>query len=246
MTPNVFHSLLRYRPREGRSSRENFLTAAFAYTLSTNADVCRDWVAHVSGTPVRTLLGAPTVKVQAIFPAPNGKTRSIVDMVISCGLAGGGELTVIFEHKWDAPADPQQIDDYCAVASSLANTSLVFIAPSALQIAKIEDHRDDVKTLLWRDVYDFLRERDSSGVQEFADFLALMELHRNEAFCRPGSMVDPHTRRCVGSGLASSWATGTLSCGSSLAETVCSLVSTRVATGPEDGRGQRRPRARKP
>lgn len=249
MTPNVFHSLLRYRPREGRSSQENFLTAAFAYTLRTNVDVCRDWLAHVSGTPIRTLLGAPTVKTQATFRAlnaPSGKTRSIVDMVISCGLAGGGELTVIFEHKWDAPADPRQIDDYSAIVESSANTLLVFIAPSALQIAKIEHHREDVKTLLWRDVYNFLRERDASGVQEFTNFLALVELHRDEPFCRPGFIVEPHTQRCVGAQLASSWTTGTLSCGSVLAEMTCSQVGPRVATGPEDRRGRRLRRTRKP
>lgn len=241
MTPNVFHSLLRYRPRERRSSQENFLTAAFAYTLSTNPEICRDWVAHVSGTSAEVILGTPTVKTQVSYPALNGKIRSIIDMVISCELANGSVLTLLCEHKWDSPADPRQIDEYSAIARAADNHVLVFIAPSVLQVARIEGHTDEVRTLLWRDVHDFLRDHDTSGAQEFVDFLDLVKLNRNEPFCRPGLVILPGAEECGGRATIAV-DKGDTSCVGSLAEATCPFVGSSAEHGTESRRGTTRRR----
>src|SRR5277367_2586246 len=135
MTSNLFHALFSYRPREGHTPEENFLTEAFAHTLRANPDVCRGWLASVTGEPLTALRGDPRVETQASFFAPDGKSWSIPDMVVRCDLAGGGELTVFSEHKWRSPADLDQLRRYREIAGSKAKGRVVFIAPTPMQVA---------------------------------------------------------------------------------------------------------------
>jgi hypothetical protein len=185
MSDNIFHSLLSYRPREDRSSKENFLTEAFAYTLRTNPEVCRAWLNHLSGEPIDALCGRIDVETQVRFSAPDDKTWSMVDMVIRCGLAGGDEIMILFEHKWDSPADCSQLDRYCEISGAQAKAEIVFIAPTVMQVAEVQHHTDVVKTVRWQDVHDFLQKTGADGVREFIEFLVLQGLGPSQPLSWP-------------------------------------------------------------
>jgi hypothetical protein len=185
MNTNIFHALLTYRPREGRSSKENFLTEAFAHTLRTNPETCRAWLPNITGKPLSELRGDVEVETQVCLNAPAGNKWSIVDMVVRCGLADGGELTILFEHKWDSPARRDQIDDYVAIAQAMPNALVVFIAPTVMQIADIREHTSEVKTVQWQEVHEFLHRSGADGVREFVEFLALQGLGPREPLSWP-------------------------------------------------------------
>ena len=187
MTTNIYHSLLTYRPREDRSSKENFLTEAFAHTLRTNPAICRAWLSSVTGEPLDALRGPLDVETQGSFFAPDGKTWSIVDMVIRCGLASGGEVTVLSEHKWDSPADCGQLDRYLAIARTKSKGSVIFIAPTVTQIADVQHHTKEVKAIRWHEIYTFLdlHKSEADGIREFVDFLALQGFGPQEPLSWP-------------------------------------------------------------
>jgi hypothetical protein len=185
MTHNIFHSLFPYRPREDRSSKENFLTEAFAHTLRANPDVCRAWLATLTGEPLDALRGPLEVDTQVTLNAPDGKSWSILDMVIRCDLADGGELTILSEHKWDSKADCGQLDRYLLIAGTKAKARVVFIAPTVMQTAEVKQHTGAVTALLWQDVHDFLHKAGAEGVREFVSFLALQGLGPQEPLSWP-------------------------------------------------------------
>ena len=187
MTPNIYHSLLTHLPRHDRSSKENFLTEAFAHSLRTNPEVCRAWLSFVTGEPLDALRGPPDVETQGSFFAPDGKSWSIVDMVIRCGLANGGEMTVLSEHKWDSPADCGQLDRYLAIARTKPKGSVIFIAPTVTQIADVQHHTDAVKAIRWHDAYNFLNlhKTEADGIREFVEFLALQGFGPQEPLSWP-------------------------------------------------------------
>src|SRR5438309_812833 len=43
-TPNLFNALFEFHPRDGHSSKENFLSEAFAYVLTTCDGACDAWL----------------------------------------------------------------------------------------------------------------------------------------------------------------------------------------------------------
>lgn len=177
MTPNLLHSLFSYRPRDGHTPEENFLTEAFAHTLRANPEVGRAWLASMTGDPLSALGGDFHVETQASFFAPDGKSWSIPDMVVRCDLAGGGELTVLSEHKWRSPADLGQIGRYLEIAAAKAKGHVVFIGSTVMQVADIKRvHAERVKAIRWQDVDAFLEKTSAESVREFADFLALQGL----------------------------------------------------------------------
>lgn len=183
--PNLFHALLSYRPREDRSSKENFLTEAFAYTLRTNTEVCRAWVRSLTGEPPEAFHGPIEVDTQVTLRVPDAKTWSIADMVIRCGLADSSELTLLFEHKWDSKADAGQLRRYCAIAAAKAKTTVVFIGATAMQLAAVKEHSEAVKLLRWQEVHDFLQKNGGDGVHDLVEFLALQGLGPTEPLSWP-------------------------------------------------------------
>ena len=209
VSDNIFEALVTYCPREGRTPKENFLTEAFAYTLRTNPDVCRAWLGELTGKPVATLRGALEITTQVSAVDPRGNRRSILDMVIRCGITNGKEVKILFEHKWESAADCEQLDRYVRVAAAYRYDAVVFIAPKPMQLAEVRHHiiRNQIrmlKALHWHDVQRFLmRTSDSARVREFADFLLLQNFC--EGFHPPSPVDCPKT---PGISAASPWSTG--------------------------------------
>lgn len=195
VTYNIFDALLTYRPRESRSSKENFLTEAFAHTLRTHPDVCRAWLSELSGVSLDVLSGPLDVQTQDSATGPGGSFRSVLDMIVSCHLANGGEMRFLFEHKWDSAANCDQLDRYVKIAATMSHAIVVFIAPKAAQVAEVRRHArhnqvTKLKAIHWYDVQRFLgRMSNADRVREFAEFLMHQGLCGE--FCPPFSAPCP-------------------------------------------------------
>jgi hypothetical protein len=194
---NIFDALLSYRPRADRTSKENFLTEAFAHTLRSNPEICCAWLSELSGKPRDAFRGPFEVKTQAHSVAPGGKFRAVLDMTVKCNLAAGGEMKVLFEHKWESPADCDQLDRYVKVAAGHPEAVVVFIAPRGTQVEKVRHHIahhriTTLKAFHWYDVQRFLLGTGDTGrVREFADFLLQQGLC--EGLCSSLSVSCPNT-----------------------------------------------------
>lgn len=185
MTQNLFHALFTYRPREGLTPEENFLTEAFAHTLRANPDVCRAWIASVMDIPPSALRGVPKVETQTSFTAPDGKSWLIPDMVVRCDCVDG-QITVLSEHKWKSSVNLDQLARYVQIAESVSPSCVVLIAPTVMQVAEaLQAQLAQVKTIRWQDVHAFLQKSDRDGVLELVEFLALQGLASSKPLSWP-------------------------------------------------------------
>ena len=175
-SPNVFRSLFAYRPRSADTLRkEDFLTAAFAYVLETfpaaATAVCARCVSAMS--TIVGLSAPPVVRTWHRFVRPGGG-EIVPDMVISCRTLDGADHVLIFEHKWESPADASQLRNYRAVAEQVPGTTLrvVFVGATPAQSDVAKGHCD--VALTWRDVHDLIASIASQTVAagEFLDFLS--------------------------------------------------------------------------
>lgn len=185
MTQNVFNSLFTYRPREDLSSKENYLTELFAHVLRESPEACRAWIARVLRRSPSDIGAAMTVTTQVTLPTPEGVKRSIVDMVIECAVSGSGSAAILCEHKWDSPTNPEQLTRYLAVAGATPGRSVVFIAPTVMQVAEARAS-GIAAAFQWEDVFSTLSAATSPPVvRDFLDFLALQGLGPKEPLSWP-------------------------------------------------------------
>ena len=172
MDENVFRSLFSYRPRKGITPKENYLTEAFGYALRSSPEpVAVAWAAHLAGVKCTHISGAVEVRTQEPVAGPDG--RAVVDMVLGFSLTDGRHLTVLSEHKWDSATNVRQLRRYREIASSLSEGILVFLAPTAVQIAEARPFCSKERALLWEEAYSTLLPFAETGsiLDQFLRFL---------------------------------------------------------------------------
>lgn len=173
-SPNLFKALFAYRPRSAQVLRkEDFLTAGFAYVLATNPGFARAFCARcmAGGTPLDPD-ATPVVQTWRRFNRPGGDGQIIPDMLMQCRARDGSQLTMIFEHKWECPADQAQLANYRTLAAQLGfEPRVIFIGATSDQ-AQIAASACDL-AMTWREVHDLLKPFVGASIasQEFIDFL---------------------------------------------------------------------------
>ncbi len=103
--PNIFNALFEFRPRDGRTPKENFLTEAFAYVLSHCENARNQWLSHVLGKEVSEV---DELRTRSVERDDIGQLV-IPDMKISGSLSGEGRFVLYNEHKWNSKCDPSQL-----------------------------------------------------------------------------------------------------------------------------------------
>ena len=176
-TQNIFNALFEFRPSDGRTSEENFLTEAFAYILGRCENARSHWLFHILGKAV-----SEVGEIRTRGAERNDSGRLVIpDMKISGCLVGGERFVLYSEHKWNSPCDPGQLKRYLKhiesdIESDGARVSrLIFIGALKEQVECAEscDSRMNTKSFLWADAFNvFERIQDKPPIlMEFLEFM---------------------------------------------------------------------------
>jgi hypothetical protein len=187
VSDNVFNRLFSYRPKEDRSSYENYLTEAFAFTLKSCPAATASLVAYALETTVGDIqLDALEPTTQQAIRVEDGSERPRPDLTVAGRTNDGKRFKVWCEHKWDSPLDVGQLKKYrAAAASSEVRVVVMLITP------RPQDRDTAVgegfRVLLWENVHDELKllAAKSDYVRQFVDFLRNQGLGPQEPFTLP-------------------------------------------------------------
>ena len=184
--PNLFNALFDFRPREGHTAKENFLSEGFAYVLKTSQPARDAWLSKVLNRQVISV-GAPKIRTRETERL-DGKPL-YPDMCICAELADGQSETIYSEHKWDAVCCEKQLQAYHQIAKqSSGNARLVFIGRTLKQrnVASAIKLQPEGKPLdgcyLWEDVFTVLDAVAEKGeiFCQFKEFMKIQGLSPGE------------------------------------------------------------------
>jgi len=177
--PNLFNALFDFRPREGHTAKENFLSEGFAYVLRTSKLACDAWLSEVLKRRVET----KSTKIHTRNSERFGDTVLFPDMLIEAELTDGTLEIIYSEHKWEADCDPNQLQNYFAIAKQRRADSRVVFIGRTLEQRRVAagTHLGAEKAqldgcFLWEEVYEILvavPEPDAI----FRQFLGFMKTH---------------------------------------------------------------------
>src|SRR5688500_9053226 len=107
--PNLFEALFTWRPREGLTPAENFLTEALLYVVSTHPAALKNWLSVVLEADV----DESTVRVSSRkhFSTEAG-TPVYPDVEITGVLSDGQHFQAFIEHKWGSSYSREQMVQY--------------------------------------------------------------------------------------------------------------------------------------
>jgi hypothetical protein len=166
---NIFKALFAHRLREGKTSKENYLTSSFVYVLRHNADAAVAIAARFLGTPVEELRNVSEVETQSAFRTETPNPGTVYpDITIRGQYKTGKRFLIIVENKWDSNANTEQLRTYRQLEQG---SRLVFISPSAAENALARPCCDSV--FRWDEVFAALTPFGDTdqNVASFLEFL---------------------------------------------------------------------------
>ena len=167
---NIFRALFAHRLREGKTSKENYLTSSFVYVLQHNPGAAAVIAAHFLGTPAEELRGVPEIGTQSPFRTEALNPSTVYpDITIRGQYKTGKRFLILVENKWDSDANIDQLKTYRQLEQG---SRLVFISPSAAQNASALPHCDCA--LRWDQVFAALAPFGDAdlNVASFLEFLS--------------------------------------------------------------------------
>ncbi|WP_123834170.1 hypothetical protein [Methylobacterium currus] len=176
---NIFNSLFNWHPNDGRTSKENFLTEAFAHVIRSNAHCCSLWMQAIFSQDID--FDSVIINTRASHRLKGEKNTIYPDMEISGYHADGRKFGLLVENKWDSPASKSQIFKYGHLARQLYYSHLIFIAPNSLNQDIINEFNlnfPDIGFMVftWKQIYNVLRNAaDTQGLAP--EFLGFMKTH---------------------------------------------------------------------
>jgi hypothetical protein len=190
---NLFNQLFTFRPKEGSSASENFLTESFVYFLEKDKDICEAFVARVLGREVKIEGYELITRLVERLP---GRIR-FPDLKLLLHASDGKTYAIISEHKWDSHIRPEQLLDYEQILGLIAadHRHLVTIVARADQRRDAQSAPSALTTiqrthLLWEDVYQVLEHLNKQDplLNEFLKFMESNSLN-------PGQAIKSETMR---------------------------------------------------
>ena len=140
------------------TSKENFLTEAFAHILKIDTNLACKWLEYCDVLEFEQ----DSLRISTQVPYSDDGVPIIPDMVIKGGTKSGQSFTIWHEHKWDDYAIKDKLIKYKEyLKKKEPENKLIFIGKHAEQISSAKLHCD--KALLWADVYRFLEVNDSAA-----------------------------------------------------------------------------------
>jgi hypothetical protein len=113
--PNLFEALFDFRPRDGHSPKENFLTESFAYLLRTDGAVCNRWLSVLLDRDING--GTWEITTRQTEADVDAGTSIYPDLLIDGESSDGDQFAFYCEHKWDSRCDAAQLKKYGKLAA---------------------------------------------------------------------------------------------------------------------------------
>ena len=182
MNTDLFTSLRKYRPKDGRDARENFITEAFAWLLRNNEDFSNYFIKKIfDELDIKTKAPSNT---QLISPA-KWITQTRWDGKIPDMICEINKSVLIFEHKTQtSDLGSDQLANYKKYASNKYLSHYVII----ITASKNQHHSNQPYDLglCWSDIYLYIRDWIEDGnckieylviFQSFLTLLAEENMH---------------------------------------------------------------------
>lgn len=155
-TPNLLVRLFAWRPREGTTSGENFLTESFVHALSVNPALRKRWLSDLLSHPVDE--ESVLINTRASHRDDESGNTIFPDVEIIGCLESEQPFRLFVEVKWDAPYSRRQITAYSRLLGNDPHSYLAFIC------ARGNDYRQAIadsplftnvtfKAQLWEQVF---------------------------------------------------------------------------------------------
>jgi len=184
--PNLFSALLPYRPREGRQSRENFLTELFAYVMANDEPMATEILETFVGRRFK-VKRLKAIQTQVLLSAEDG-SKCLPDMLFEIDCSGDKPAEIWIENKWHALADAKQLKNYLKAIhdwSSTAEKHLVLLTPrsgdaAVAKVSKLIATEVELTHMSWSAIHDVVTRHSGSGAKqltrEFEQFLMAQRL----------------------------------------------------------------------
>lgn len=177
MKDNLFINLKKYRPRDGHTPLENFITEAFAWILNYNTDFSRFYFQKITealGLPVsidEELVWNTQVNFGGVYP----------DVVVEYG----DNKALIFEHKAWAELHPKQLENYSTYAQKTYKGGFHIILITATQD---QWKQKPDKALCWSEIVDWMEywQEKNNNTLLISNFIALI---KNEGMGSPAPIT---------------------------------------------------------
>lgn len=175
--PNLFISLFQWRPVDGRTPGENFLTEAFVYCLHKNATFRMQWL--------RKMLGSAAIDAGLMISTRTShldderETTIYPDIDIRGVLTSGEPFSLIVEVKWGARYDHSQIAKYDRLITGQPNAHLVFLSASSIDCHNAKAQSVSLGSAFhvfeWQQIYSLLAalSQDCQSSQELVEFMRM-------------------------------------------------------------------------
>ncbi|MGO4134061.1 hypothetical protein ACEQ6A_05790 [Rhizobium brockwellii] len=173
--PNLFISLFQWRPVEGRTPGENFLTEAFVYCLRKNETFRTRWFEEILGSAV--IDSELRISTRASHLDDERETTIYPDIDIRGILTSGQPFSLLVEVKWGARYDHAQIAKYDRLLKFERNSHLVFISANSMDCRNALMKRHSISAAFhvfeWQQIYSRLAtlSQDCRSSQELVEFM---------------------------------------------------------------------------
>lgn len=173
--PNLFISLFQWRPVDGRTPGENFLTEAFVYCLHKNEMFRTHWLKKILGSKV--IDGDLRIRTRASHLDDERETTIYPDIDIRGVLTSGQPFSLIVEVKWGARYDHAQIAKYDRLIAGKPNSHLVFLSANSIDCRNASTQCVSLSSTFhvfeWQEIYSLLAtlSKDCRSSQELVEFM---------------------------------------------------------------------------
>ncbi|MBY3251706.1 PD-(D/E)XK nuclease family protein [Rhizobium laguerreae] len=173
--PNLFISLFQWRPIDGRTPGENFLTEAFVYCLRKNETFRTRWLKKILGSEV--IDADLRISTRASHVDDERETTIYPDIDIRGVLTSGQPFSLLVEVKWGARYDHAQIAKYDRLLAGEPNSHLVFLSANSIDCRNAATQHGSLSSTFhvfeWQQVYALLAtlSQDCPSSQELVEFM---------------------------------------------------------------------------
>ncbi|WP_164740472.1 PD-(D/E)XK nuclease family protein [Rhizobium chutanense] len=182
--PNLFISLFQWRPVDGRTPGENFLTEALVYCLRKNETFRTQWFKRILGSEV--IDADLRINTRASHVDDERETTIYPDIDIRGVLTSGQPFSLLVEVKWGARYDHAQIAKYDRLIASQPNAHLVFLSANSIDCRNAKAQRVSLGSAFhvfeWQQIYSLLAalSQDCQSSQELVEFMRMHGLNPPE------------------------------------------------------------------
>ncbi|MEH7850194.1 PD-(D/E)XK nuclease family protein [Rhizobium laguerreae] len=173
--PNLFISLFHWRPGDGRTPGENFLTESFVYCLRRNETFRTGWFKKILGSEV--IDADLRICTRASHVDDERETTIYPDIDIRGVLTSGQPFSLLVEVKWGARYDHSQIAKYDRLIAGQPNANLVFLSANSIDCRNASTQRGSLSSTFhifeWQQIYSLLAtsSQDCRSSQELVEFM---------------------------------------------------------------------------